>query len=93
MRNVSPSLERSCNNPDVEPSQRPLSSSTYTRLHLPPSPSPPDSLKFLESVEAGHSAHTVQARIGELLGATKNSSLRMDSQAKYGCLGRGEGGA
>lgn len=55
-------------------------------------PSNPDPLRFLESVESGHSAHDVQAKIGELLGVQEGSSLRMDSQAKYGALGRGEGG-
>ena len=60
---------------------------TKTTLEAEPSP-----LRFLESVESGHSAHDVQARIGELLGVKEGTSLRMDSQAKYGALGRGEGG-
>lgn len=70
--------------------QRPLASADYTRLSLPSKPSA-DTLTFLESVEAGHSAHGIQARIGEILGV-KRPSLRMDSQAKYACLARGEGG-
>ncbi|ORY32830.1 hypothetical protein BCR39DRAFT_521890 [Naematelia encephala] len=70
---------------------RPLSEPTYTRLHLPPSPTDASTLTFLESVEAGHSAHTIQARIGEIL-QVQRPSLRMDSQAKYACLARGEGG-
>ncbi|WWC70087.1 3'(2'),5'-bisphosphate nucleotidase [Kwoniella pini CBS 10737] len=70
---------------------RPLTSETYTKLTLPSSPLPENPLTFLESVESGHSAHSIQARIGELL-EVKRPSLRMDSQAKYACLGRGEGG-
>ncbi|KAK4686944.1 3'(2'), 5'-bisphosphate nucleotidase, partial [Tremellales sp. Uapishka_1] len=70
---------------------RPLPTATYTKLNLPPSPPASNPLTFLESVEAGHSAHGIQARIGELLGVTR-PSLRMDSQAKYTCLARGEGG-
>lgn len=45
---------------------------------------------FCESVEAGHSAHGTQARIAELLGITK-PSVRMDSQAKYCSISRGDG--
>ncbi|RSH86895.1 uncharacterized protein EHS24_005173 [Apiotrichum porosum] len=70
---------------------RPLDSEVYTRLSLPPTPPASNPLTFLESVEAGHSAHGIQARIGEILGVQR-PSLRMDSQAKYACLGRGEGG-
>ncbi|WVR07112.1 3'(2'),5'-bisphosphate nucleotidase [Kwoniella sp. DSM 27419] len=70
---------------------RPLTESTYTRLDLPASPPASNPLTFLESVEAGHSAHSIQAKIGEIL-EVKRASLRMDSQAKYACLSRGEGG-
>ncbi|WWC89236.1 3'(2'),5'-bisphosphate nucleotidase [Kwoniella dendrophila CBS 6074] len=70
---------------------RPLNSENYTKLSLPPTPPSSNPLTFLESVESGHSAHSIQARIGELL-EVKRPSLRMDSQAKYACLGRGEGG-
>ncbi|RSH87239.1 hypothetical protein EHS25_003148 [Saitozyma podzolica] len=69
---------------------RPLSSATYERIHVPPT-ADAETLTFLESVEAGHSAHDIQKKIGELLGV-KRPSLRMDSQAKYACLARGEGG-
>ncbi|KAJ9121562.1 hypothetical protein QFC22_002181 [Naganishia vaughanmartiniae] len=71
---------------------RPIESAEYKQLSLPAS-IPSSSIRFLESVESGHSAHGIQARIGALLGVPENTSLRMDSQAKYGCLGRGEGGA
>ncbi|KAF8224906.1 3(2),5-bisphosphate nucleotidase HAL2 [Tricholoma matsutake] len=49
-------------------------------------------LSFLESVEAAHSSHSFNDRVSSLLGIT-GSPIRMDSQAKYGCLARGEGGA
>lgn len=45
---------------------------------------------FCESVEAGHSSHGDQAEIAKRLGITK-SSVRMDSQAKYGSVARGAG--
>ncbi|WVN88391.1 3'(2'),5'-bisphosphate nucleotidase [Cryptococcus depauperatus CBS 7841] len=70
---------------------RPLDSPTYTKLNLPPSPPPANPLTFLESVESGHSAHSIQSRIGSLLGIER-PPLRIDSQAKYTCLSRGEGG-
>jgi 3'(2'), 5'-bisphosphate nucleotidase len=77
---------------DQNSPQRPIESAEYKQLSLPAS-IPSSSIRFLESVESGHSAHGIQARIGALLGVPENTSLRMDSQAKYGCLGRGEGGA
>ena len=72
-------------------SKTPLASLSFRQIHLPASPPASQPLTFLESVEAGHSAHKIQARIGELLDITR-PSLRMDSQAKYTCLARGEGG-
>ena len=45
---------------------------------------------FCESVEAGHSSHGTNARIAELLGITA-PSVRMDSQAKYASIARGDG--
>ncbi|KAK9457053.1 hypothetical protein V1511DRAFT_496071 [Dipodascopsis uninucleata] len=45
---------------------------------------------FCESVEAGHSSHDQQARIAQKLGITK-PSVRMDSQAKYASISRGDG--
>lgn len=45
---------------------------------------------FCESVEAGHSSHGTNKRIAELLGITKQS-VRMDSQAKYASVSRGDG--
>ena len=45
--------------------------------------------KFCESVESGHSSHEEQAQIAELLGI-QTTSVRMDSQAKYATLTRGD---
>lgn len=45
--------------------------------------------RFCESVESGHSAHGDSERIAERLGITR-PSVRMDSQAKYGIVARGE---
>ncbi|MFN3648384.1 MAG: 3'(2'),5'-bisphosphate nucleotidase [Armatimonadota bacterium] len=42
-----------------------------------------------ESVESGHSSHGDAERVRELLGITA-PSLRMDSQAKYGAVARGD---
>jgi 3'(2'), 5'-bisphosphate nucleotidase len=44
---------------------------------------------FCESVDSGHSSHEQQSKIGQLLGI-KTSSVRMDSQAKYATLTRGD---
>ncbi|KAJ3513536.1 hypothetical protein NMY22_g15011 [Coprinellus aureogranulatus] len=55
-------------------------------------PTEVESLKFLESVEAAHSSHSFNDRVTEVLGV-KASPVRMDSQAKYAALCRGEGGA
>jgi 3'(2'), 5'-bisphosphate nucleotidase len=45
--------------------------------------------RLCESVESGHSAHGDSAEIAARLGITQ-PPLRMDSQAKYGVVGRGE---
>jgi len=50
------------------------------------------SLSFIESVEAAHSSHGFNARVSDILGI-QTPPNRMDSQAKYCCLARGEGGA
>lgn len=44
---------------------------------------------FTESVEAGHSSHGHAAQIANILGV-KEAPLRIDSQAKYGVVGRGD---
>ncbi|GAA6039417.1 hypothetical protein JCM8097_002847 [Rhodosporidiobolus ruineniae] len=65
----------------TSPSLTPISMSTLSSL---------SSASFCESVEAGHSDHGTNARIAQLLGITKDS-VRMDSQAKYCSIARGDG--
>ena len=55
-------------------------------------PMTPSSLNFLESVEAAHSSHSFNDRVSTLLNITRPPT-RMDSQAKYCCLARGDAGA
>jgi len=45
--------------------------------------------RMVESVESGHSDHSLQGRIARQVGLTK-PSVRMDSQAKYGAVARGQ---
>ncbi len=49
----------------------------------------PAAVRFCESVESGHSAHGDAASVAERLGITM-APLRMDSQAKYAVVARGE---
>lgn len=44
---------------------------------------------FCESVESSHSSHEEQSQIAKLLGL-RTQSVRMDSQAKYAALTRGD---
>ncbi|KAF8063446.1 hypothetical protein FPV67DRAFT_1672470 [Lyophyllum atratum] len=67
-----------------------LSGANPSPLRIP-AISPAD-INFLESVEAAHSSHSFNDRVSSLLSITR-SPIRMDSQAKYGCLARGEGAA
>ena len=48
-----------------------------------------DGSSMVESFEAGHSNHGGQSALAHSLGITRES-LRMDSQAKYGAVARGE---
>ncbi|MCA9112885.1 MAG: inositol monophosphatase family protein, partial [Planctomycetaceae bacterium] len=45
--------------------------------------------RLCESVESGHSSHSDSARIASMLGIT-NDPVRLDSQAKYAVVARGE---
>lgn len=67
-----------------------LSGANPTPLSIPPVEA--KDLIFLESVEAAHSSHSFNDRLASILGVTR-PPLRLDSQAKYGCLARGEGSA
>ncbi|KAM0756610.1 3(2),5-bisphosphate nucleotidase HAL2 [Meredithblackwellia eburnea MCA 4105] len=69
--------------------QRSLTSSVLSPISMTPLTTL-TSASFCESVEAGHSDHGTNARIASLLGITK-PSVRMDSQAKYGSIARGDG--
>ncbi|EJF59407.1 3(2),5-bisphosphate nucleotidase HAL2 [Dichomitus squalens] len=60
-----------------------------TKLAIPSST--PETLNFLESVEKAHSKLSFNERVGEILGVTR-APTRMDSQAKYCALARGDGG-
>lgn len=44
---------------------------------------------FCESVETKHSSHELSARVASILGV-KATPVRMDSQAKYGAMARGD---
>ena len=48
-----------------------------------------ENARFCESVESGHSAHGDAAAVAKRMGITA-PPLRMDSQAKYGVVARGE---
>ncbi|SGY20188.1 BQ5605_C017g08517 [Microbotryum silenes-dioicae] len=69
--------------------QRSLTDPTLQRITMSTLPSL-SSASFCESVEAGHSDHSTNARIASILGITK-PSVRMDSQAKYCSIARGDG--
>jgi len=71
--------------------QIPISSNSSTplRIQIPPT-TDPRTLTFLESYESSHASHSTSSTISSLLGIT-SSPIRMDSQAKYGCLARGDG--
>jgi 3'(2'), 5'-bisphosphate nucleotidase len=67
-----------------------LSGSNPIPLSIPATT--PSTLSFLESVESAHSSHSFNSRVSKLL-LVQKPPIRMDSQAKYCCLARGEGGA
>jgi 3'(2'), 5'-bisphosphate nucleotidase len=49
----------------------------------------PRAVRFVESAEAGHANHDAHGALARVLGITR-PSLRLDSQAKYGLVARGE---
>ncbi len=49
----------------------------------------PSLARFCESVESGHTSHSDSANVAEKLGMTADS-VRLDSQAKYAVVARGE---
>lgn len=72
-------------------SQRPLSDPTSISKSLTLQPAALASLALLESREGAHSSHDLSGKISQRLGLTA-PPVRMDSQAKYCALARGEGG-
>ncbi|GAA6064145.1 hypothetical protein JCM10212_000218 [Sporobolomyces blumeae] len=69
--------------------QRSFNDPTLTKISMSSLPSL-SAASFCESVEAGHSDHGTNARIAQLLDISK-PSVRMDSQAKYCSIARGDG--
>lgn len=49
----------------------------------------PEKAVFSESVESAHSSHELSARVAQIL-KVRAPPIRMDSQAKYGCMARGD---
>ncbi|PKU60234.1 SAL1 phosphatase isoform X1 [Dendrobium catenatum] len=66
-----------------------LDGSTTTKVHISTVEEPADA-SFFESFEAAHSMHDLSSCIAEKLGV-KAPPVRIDSQAKYGALARGDG--
>ncbi len=66
----------------------PLGGSNFTPIRVT-DPADKERLRFVESVEAAHGDHALQQAIAKAAGIT-SPSLRMDSQAKYGAVARGE---
>ena len=71
--------------------QRPLSHPESISKQLRLQPAALASLALLESREGAHSSHDLSGKISQRLGLTA-PPVRMDSQAKYCALARGEGG-
>jgi 3'(2'), 5'-bisphosphate nucleotidase len=66
----------------------PLAGGDFTPIRVTAT-TDPAAARFCESVESAHSAHGEHARIARALGITAES-VRMDSQAKYGVVARGD---
>lgn len=69
--------------------QRSLNEQTTTRPVKVSSQSDLTQMRFCESVESGHSSHDHSAQAKEILGI-QAEPVRLDSQAKYGVVARGE---
>ncbi|MDM8519125.1 3'(2'),5'-bisphosphate nucleotidase [Anaerolineales bacterium HSG6] len=63
-------------------------SSAFKQIQVASS-SDEQNLRFVESVESGHGDHSRQQTIAQAAGISQ-ASLRMDSQAKYGAVARGD---
>lgn len=70
--------------------QRPISPATAPLERISMSSHPLSSSSFCESVEAGHSSQSTNSFVASLLNITA-APVRMDSQAKYASVARGDG--
>ncbi|KAL1831282.1 hypothetical protein ACET3Z_000933 [Daucus carota] len=66
-----------------------LDGSAPVKVHVSATENPEEA-SFFESYEAAHSSHDLSSSIAKKLGV-KASPVRIDSQAKYGALSRGDG--
>ena len=66
----------------------PLSGGDFIPISVA-SPDNADQRRFVESVESGHGDHSRQEAVAQAAGISQ-PSLRMDSQAKYGAVARGD---
>lgn len=66
----------------------PMSGDPFIPIHVAPA-TEKVALRFVESVEAGHGNQALQKAIAHAVGI-RQPSLRMDSQAKYGAVARGD---
>lgn len=69
-------------------SMSPMSGASHTTIHVASLEQNPH-LPFVESVESVHCDHAQQHAVAEAVGIQR-SSLRVDGQAKYGMVARGE---
>lgn len=95
-----PALPLSMNDPNTETGvlfvavrgegavMAPLGSTDFVPIHVAREPDKTQ-LRFVESVEAAHGNHALQEGIARTVGFT-HLPLRMDSQAKYGAVARGD---
>ncbi|KAI0561239.1 3'(2'),5'-bisphosphate nucleotidase SAL1 [Gracilaria domingensis] len=67
-----------------------LQPAAHRKCHVSDIDNPQRSI-LCESVESLHSSHDLSAQVASLLGVSA-PPVRMDSQAKYGCMARGEFG-
>jgi 3'(2'), 5'-bisphosphate nucleotidase len=65
-----------------------LNSASFAPIRVA-QPSDADRLRFVESVEAAHGHSMLQEAVARAAGVTR-PALRMDSQAKYGAVARGD---
>ncbi len=67
---------------------RPLAGGDFVKISVSPQRDK-NKARFVESVESGHGNHALQEATAKAVGISQ-PSLRMDSQAKYGAVARGD---